>query len=394
MPLLLSSRPSPRPRKVVLLKASEQRLEELGSDFFLEPFSVGEGVYGAGGTAGNSELSPSGNTPGNFGTTSFLPVQAPFGIVQGPVTAGLRSSFDLTRNQTVDDLINISDNGLTSTTGTRSPAFASVAGVFTNPRFQALIRGLNQKKGIDLSVANSVVVKSGQRATSFSGRDFFYPTEFDPPQIPQTVVAPILIVQDTTTGQLFQVPLPLQQPPVTPATPNSFEKKEIGSTIEVEATIGEDGYTVELNLAVSFSEFDGFINYGTPIFGDSNGILLTENRIIQPVFSRVAATTLVQVYDGQTVAIGGLSSAKVETIEDKVPGWSSIPLIGRFFKSNVNRTTRTAVVYFVTVNIVDPAGDRVRGGETLNADASASEAAAPVLSDPILESGVPLDPGK
>ena len=381
--------------RVVLLKTTEQTLEELSSDIFLEPFGVGnDKVFAAGGTAGNSELSPSANTPGTFGSTTFLPVQAPFGVVQGPITGGLRSSFELTRNQSIDDLINISTSGLISTSSTRPPAFASVAGVFTDPRFQTMLRGLSQKKGIDLSVANSVVVKSGQRATSFSGRDFFYPTEFDPPQIPQTVVAPRLIVQDTTTGQIFQIPLPLQQPPVTPATPNSFEKKEVGSNIEVEPTIGEDGYTVDLNLAVYFSEFDGFINYGTPIFGDSNGILLTENRIIQPVFSRVAATTQVLVYDGQTVAIGGLSASKTEIIEDKVPGWSSIPLIGRFFKSNVNRTTRSAVVYFVTVNIVDPSGERTHAADVLNADAASSGPAESVLPDSILDTGVPVNTGK
>ena len=218
-------------------------------------------------------------------------------------------------------------------------------------------------------------MKSGQKATAFSGRDFSYPTEFDPPQIPQTVRAPQFVIFDPTTGQVGVLTGSLGQPPVTPATPTAFETKQIGSTIEVEATIGEDGYTVDLNLAVSFSEFDGFINYGTPITSNSSGTptVLTDNRIIQPVFSKASANAQVLIYDGQTVAIGGLTQHKSETIEDKVPVWSSIPIIGKFFKTDLTRDTRMAVIYFVTVHVVDPTGENVHS----NAPAPVAEVPAP-----------------
>ncbi len=356
---------------VLLLKASETTLNELGGEFLMEAFSAGSGVYGSGGTFGNSEIS--GGTTGSggaFGTNTVGPIPVPFGIVRGPVTAGLRSSVELNRTQSMDDLIDITNNGLTSSSTNRSPYIASLGGVFTNPRFQALVRGLNQKKGVDLSFATSVIVKSGQRAQTFSGRKFWYPTEFDPPQIPQTVVAPQPIFRDPTTGQLFTLPTTLGQPPVTPATPNSFQEKDIGSTIDVEATIGEDGHTVDLNLALTFSEFDGFINYGTPIKAMDSPVILTDNRIIQPIFSRASATAQVLVYDGQTVAVGGLTDSRTSLIQDKVPVWSSIPIIGKFFTSNVRETTRTAIIYFVSVKIVDPSGERVHN----NAGVLAGEA--------------------
>jgi len=55
----------------------------------------------------------------------------------------------------------------------------------TDPQFQVVIRALNQKKGVDLMSAPSVTTKSGQKATVEVVREFYYPTEFDPPQIPQ-----------------------------------------------------------------------------------------------------------------------------------------------------------------------------------------------------------------
>ncbi len=355
---------------VVLLKCSETTLKEIGGEFFLEPFSTGGGVYAAGGTVGNSAIGGTASSGTNaFGNNSFSPIQVPFGIIKGPVTAGLRSSYELTRQQTIDDLIKISNNGLGAVNSNRSPYIAGLGGVFTNPRFQALLRGLNQRKGVDLSVANSVVVKSGQRASSFSGRKFWYPTEFDPPQIPQTVAAPITISLDPITGLPTITQDPLGQAPVTPATPNSFQEKDIGSSIEVEATIGEDGYTVDLNLSLLFSEFDGFINYGTPITADGGNTVLTDNRIIQPVFSRASATAQVLIYDGQTVAVGGLSDSKTTNVQDRVPGWGHLPLIGKFFTTDMQETTRTAVVYFVSVKIVNPSGERANNNtEVVNSE--------------------------
>jgi general secretion pathway protein D len=55
----------------------------------------------------------------------------------------------------------------------------------TDPSFQLVIRALNQKKGVDLLSAPKVTTKSGQRAVIEIIREFRYPTEFDPPQIPQ-----------------------------------------------------------------------------------------------------------------------------------------------------------------------------------------------------------------
>jgi general secretion pathway protein D len=355
--------------QIVLLKCSQTDFQELGLDVLLGAFNAGGGVFASGGTSGNS---------------GFSGTNLPFNVRSNPMTAGLRSVFELDRTTTIDDLIRNSTVGATVTsTENRSPYNFALAGQFTNPQFQALFRGLNQKKGVDLSVATKTIVKSGQKASAFAGRKFFYPTEFDPPQIPQTIRRNQIILQDPDTGLPFVVDLPNDQAPVTPATPTSFQEKDIGSSIEVEANIAEDNYTMQLNLALGFIEFDGFINYGTPIMSGQSTVL-TDNRIIQPVFSRVSANTEVTIYDGQTVAIGGLSDAKVETIEDKVPFFGSIPIVGKFFKSHLQRTTRTAVIYFVTVKIVDPAGENVHKSSVMDTTGTDSPDAAGTPDDSIL----------
>ena len=95
-------------------------------------------------------------------------------------------------------------------------------------------------------------------------------------------------------------------------------------------------------------EFEGFINYGSPInaigvntiggvIAASTPIELTANVINQPVFSTRKVTTSVSVYDGQTVVLGGLMREDVQKTEDKVAILGDIPLVGRAFRTNVEQ---------------------------------------------------------
>src|SRR4029434_8023776 len=100
---------------------------------------------------------------------------------------------------------------------------------------------------------------------------------------------------------------------VTPTTPQNWETRNTGVTLEVEPVVGGDSTTIDLNLVPQVVEFEGFINYGSPInavgvstvstrrIQTSIPVLLTENVINQPVFSTRKVTTSVSVWDGQTV---------------------------------------------------------------------------------------------
>ena len=67
-----------------------------------------------------------------------------------------------------------------------SPGIFGLAGVFTNPQFQLVIRALSQQKGVDLMSAPKVTTKSGNSATIKIIREFPFPTEFEPPEVPQS----------------------------------------------------------------------------------------------------------------------------------------------------------------------------------------------------------------
>src|SRR5206468_10031901 len=199
--------------------------------------------------------------------------------------------------------------------------------------------------------------KSGQRALIEVVREFRYPTTFTPPQVPSITGG---------GGTVGSVTISV----VTPTTPQSFETRNTGVTLEVEPVVGPDGQTIDLNLVPQVVEFEGFINYGSPIFGINpnasfnpitniftpSQVLLTENVINQPVFSTRKVTTNVSVWDGQTVVLGGLMREDVQKVEDRVPIIGDIPLVGRLFRNNVDQHIKRNLVIFVTARLATLAG--------------------------------------
>lgn len=158
--------------------------------------------------------------------------------------------------------------------------------------------------------------------------------------------------------------------PVTPATPTAFEMREVGVIMDVLPTADANKQYVELVLNPSIVEFDGFVNYGTPInapvstgvVGGGGTIEVTPNAILAPVFrtQRVTIPSLT-VYDGSTILIGGLLQQSVQNVEDKTPVLGDLPVVGRLFQSKASQPVSKAVFFFVNVQLLDPTGRPYRG---------------------------------
>src|SRR5438552_3883930 len=327
------------------VEINQNNLKELGFDWLLGPFSLNGKVFGSGGTAGNGVPVDGANFP-------FVDPATGVPIGQNPVTSGNQSgNFAISANA-LDALLM---PGLGQVAGV-APGIFGLAGVFTNPQFQVVVRALNQKKGIDLLSAPSVTTKSGQRAIIEVIRELRYPRTYTAPQVPSISSSTSTVIGASTTVPVV----------VTPTTPQDWETRNTGVTLEVEPVVGGDATTIDLNLIPQVVEFEGFINYGSPInavgvntvagISISQPVELTANVINQPVFSTRKVTTSVSVYDGQTVVLGGLMREDVQKTEDKVPIIGDIPLVGRAFRTNVDQHTKKNLVIFVTARIITPAG--------------------------------------
>jgi general secretion pathway protein D len=78
-----------------------------------------------------------------------------------------------------------------------------------------------------------------------------------------------------------------------------------------------------------------------------------------------SVVTTVNIWDNQTVVLGGLISSHINTIKDKVPVLGDLPLLGRLFQSQSKESNKKNLMIFVTATIVDPAGNRVHSDDEL-----------------------------
>jgi general secretion pathway protein D len=348
------------------VEITQNNLKELGFDWLLGQFNIpgSNRVFGGGGTAGTGQ-------PVNPADYPFVP---PGGqpIGQFPVTAGNRSGNLAITANALDALL-FGVPGASSL----APGIFGLSGVFTDPQFQVVVRALNQKKGVDLLSAPRVTTKSGQRAVIEIVREFRYPTQFDPPKIPDRTDASVISTTGITGASTGAFP-------VTPTTPTGFETRNTGVTLEVEPVVGPDGVTIDLNLVPQVVEFEGFINYGSPIqsvsvnaLGISSSFTLTPNVINQPIFNSRKVTTSVSVWDGQTVVLGGLMREDVQKTEDRTPILGDIPLVGRLFRTNTEQHLKRNLVIFVTARLVNPAGQPLNPTEEEEETETATNAVEP-----------------
>jgi type IV pilus secretin PilQ/predicted competence protein len=139
----------------------------------------------------------------------------------------------------------------------------------------------------------------------------------------------------TQNNQAAEIKQGIQIPIQTVANNTvTVQFKDAVLTLKVTPQITDAG-TVILNVAVENS---------TPDFSRTvNGI---------PPINTQAATTIVQVSDGQTTVIGGIYQSTETTVENSTPFFSKIPILGFLFRQHSVNTSNNELLLFITPRIV------------------------------------------
>jgi len=144
------------------------------------------------------------------------------------------------------------------------------------------------------------------------------------------------------------------------------QQVELGPVLDVIPCVLSDGYTVNLTLIPTLTEFAGYDDPKTEVPPSGAGL---QNAVLVPTvlprFRVRQVATTVNVWDGQTVVLGGLVSENVIRTKDKVPVLGDVPLLGRFFRSESHLTQKKHLMIFVTPTIIDPAGNRLHTDEEM-----------------------------
>ena len=222
-------------------------------------------------------------------------------------------------------------------------ALANITGFVGEFDVTAAIRALSQKQGSDLLSSPKVTVLSGNPANIVVAQEMRYPQSYG--EI-QSQVGSSSGTGNSAAGVT-----------ITAGTPQQFTSRNVGVEMKVTPTVEEDDYSISLDLNPKVTEFEGFVEYGGPSIAISSGTTVTvPPGFYQPIFSVREITTKVTIWDGATLVMGGLTREEVKKVNDKVPFFGDIPLVGRLFRSKGESSQKRNLLIFVTANLVSPGG--------------------------------------
>ncbi|MBQ8901323.1 MAG: hypothetical protein IJY72_10225, partial [Akkermansia sp.] len=233
--------------------------EELSFDWVINPFSISDsgrtylgGVNGAHSNPNRlvSDFVSSGGSAftNNYGGNSSWPISsskayasASDTITNGLMTGGLRSGSGAITSGALQNLITSGSAGA-SATASAAPGVMSLSGIYDSGSYQMIMRGLSQKKGVDVMSAPSLVI-SGDEPMDYAPapdqlasdqndetgcakieviRRFVYPTEYDEPQIESSGNNNNNNNDDNDNGYSGSMPV------AAPANPSSWGVEEVG----------------------------------------------------------------------------------------------------------------------------------------------------------------------
>ena len=241
--------------------------------------------------------------------------------------------------------------------------------ILNGMQLRAMITAISQKNSANVLANPSIILKRAQKGVIEVAQEFKYVKEYNAPQSSVRTFVP------AGSGTQTAVPGPETVLGSFPSTMS--DPVPIGVKMGVKPDITGNNSRVLLELEPSFVDFEGFINYGTPInsayaatYFDAAVNILT-NNIQQPVFIRRDVTVpAVEVSDGYTLLLGGLLREDIQKIDEKVPLIGDVPLFGRAFQGKTEQAIKKNTLIFVTPRIL-----RV-DGQPLNPTAGAPTTAS------------------
>jgi type II secretory pathway component GspD/PulD (secretin)/beta-lactamase regulating signal transducer with metallopeptidase domain len=309
--------------KARFIEVEQNNNAALGFDWYLGSFTNGPVVANGRGAPLPAAPVSAANRPGSFPgntTTSMMPASA----TAQPLTNGLRIT---------------------------PPAPATVTGILTDPNFRVTLHALESRPRTTILAEPECVTTSGRR-TQMRATDIM------------TVLTNIN-------------PLALKPPGVSNNELFLTQQVECGPVFDVVPFVLSDGYTINLTATASVTEFLGYDKPTNSVTVYIDGKKQTV-PVPLPKFSTQKISTVVNLWDNQTLVLGGPVTSTTQITKEKVPIIDDLPLIGRLFRSQTENSVKKQLMVFVTATIVDQAGNRVHSEKDVPFNPSTIPVQAPV----------------
>jgi general secretion pathway protein D len=311
----------------------------LGFNWYLGNLTMNGGTIGA--QAGTAPSLTGAPTTANGNSGIFPPAAA--GILPAGtdtlLTGGLRQTYGAAQNTL--------------------PTIGTITGILTDPQFRLAVNAIEQRTGSDLLSAPRVVTLSGRQA-HVAVQDL------------QEIVTGVTLSQTGApgVGGIGGAGTASISSAVASEANYSTTTLPFGPVLDVLPSVSSDGFSIQMVLIPTYTEFVGydppgnFVPQAQSVSGSGIGLPLTA-QLPLPHFRIRQAVTTCNVWDGQTIVLGGMIADSVVKIKDKVPFLGDLPILGRLFQSQSSDSTKQNLMIFVTPTLIDPAGNRVHTDDQL-----------------------------
>lgn len=240
--------------------------------------------------------------------------------------------------------------------------FLGFSAVFGQMDVSLILHMLAQRTDTDMLSSPKVLARPNEEALIRVVTEWIYPTEFDVTELDNDDN------NDNNNNWGFgNGGTTVQAPPVKFAVePQSFEKQDVGVSLQVIPQVSQEGQMINLTVAPKVVEYLGDFEYGMQVpyvqYGMTGGVVTSAEveyyqvSMPQPMFHFREINTSLSVYNGSTVVMGGLITESRNSFEDKIPILGDLPFIGFLFRSTGEYSEKRNLLVFLTARLVDPAG--------------------------------------
>ena len=135
------------------------------------------------------------------------------------------------------------------------------------------------------------------------------------------------------------------------------EPRKLGIVFDITPEVDRERRTITAPIVFPIQTFSGWMVFDartTSTDGESNSD--DDSYFKMPIFDRREINTMITVYDGDTVVLGGVAADTTSSILDKIPVLGDLPFVGRFFQSHYTNAEKRNLLVFLTCKLVKPDG--------------------------------------
>lgn len=267
-------------------------------------------------------------------------IEARFITITEAAFLQLGASWETDRGQLGAGRVPQDFTGLAAQTGAAGlgfqKSFTAFTNVFDQGELTATLTALEQSGESQTLSAPRLTVVNNLPARISDGKIQYYYEEY---QVKQT------ILERRSTSTL----VPSGKP----------TKITSGVSLDVLASIGNDGQTILLGLHPEVNQDVRLVTFATVSDFDDSGKLVSSFDIKLPESRTQSLATRMAVRSGQTVVMGGVLEREQSTFVDSIPILSRIPIVGAAFRKRTELDKPRYLLIFVTATLLADTGEFV-----------------------------------